>query len=62
MHRKSQFLHEGVNVTDQKFSVSLIFGVVKSACTYNLSDDTIIFYGTNGLSDIVNSCLGIDLN
>ena len=40
---KFQIFQGGVNVTGQKFSVSLVFRVIKSTWTYNMSDDTINF-------------------
>lgn len=62
IQRKSQYLYRGVNIIGVKFSVGLVLRVVKSTCTYNLSDDTMVLNSINGKNDIVNSCLEIDLN
>ena len=62
MHRTSHFFHRDISVTGRKFSVSLVFRVIKFMCIYILSNEPMVFYGTNGIIDVVNSCLGIELN
>ena len=58
---KSQFLHEIINKSGDKITVSLMFRVVKSTCINSLSDDKIVTDGTNGHIDVANSYLGFDI-
>ena len=49
-------------MTGQRFNVGLFSRVVMSTCIYNMFDETMVFDGNNGFTDVVNSCLVIDLN
>ena len=62
IQRKSQYLHGCVNVSGVKFRFGLVCRVVKSTCTYNLSDNTMVLNSTNENNDVMNSCLGIDVH
>ena len=62
IQRKSQYLHGGVSVTGENFSVGLVFRVVKSTCVYNQDNDTMVTDDPNVSNYVVGSCLGIDLN
>ena len=56
-----QYLHGGVNVTGQKFSVGSVFRVVNKTVLYRVFDDTMLMDNTNGQSDVVNGVLGVNL-
>ena len=56
-----QYLHGGVNVTGQKFSVGFVFRVVNKTALYQVFDDTMFIDNTNGQSDIVNGVVGVNL-
>ena len=44
----SQYLHGGVNVSGQKFSVGFVFRVVNETAVYHVFDDTMFIDNTNG--------------
>ena len=54
-----QYLHGGVNVRAEKFSIGFVFRVVNRTAEYHGVDDTMVF--DNEVSDTVNGVLGIDL-
>ena len=54
-----QYLHGGVNVRGEKFSIAFVFRVVNRTAEYHGVDDTMVF--DDGVSDTVNGVLGIDL-
>ena len=56
-----QYLHGGVNVTGQKFSVGFVFRVVNKTALYQVFDDTMSIDNTNGQSDVVNGVVGVNL-
>ena len=59
---KSQYLHGGVSITSENFSVGLVYRVVKSTCVYNQDNDTMVTDDPNASNYVVGSYLGIDLN
>ena len=56
-----QYLHGGVNVTGEKFSVGFVFRVVDKTALYQVFDDTMLMDNPNGQSDVVNGVLGVNL-
>ena len=54
-----QYMHGGVNVSGEKFSVGFVFRVVNKICTYNKEDDTMVV--PNKANDVVNGIVGLDL-
>ena len=61
-HDMRQYLHGGVNVTGEKFSVGFVFRVVNKTAVYRVCDDTMIIDNTTGQSDVVNGVLGVNLS
>ena len=59
---KSQYLHGGVNVSGEKFSVAFVYRVVSNTKLYNVRDDTQHYDGSDGSGDVVNGILGFDMN
>ena len=57
----SQFMHGGVNLSGEKFSVGFVFRVVKDTHKYHLSDDTMVYDNSSGHGDVVDGILGIDI-
>ena len=55
-----QYLHGGVNVTGEKFSVGFVFRVVNKTALYRVFDDTMLMDNTNGQSDVVNGVPGVN--
>ena len=58
-HDMRQYLHGGVKVSGEKFSVGFVFRVVNRIELYHKVDDTLVVENEN--SDIVNGLLGFDL-
>ena len=58
-HHMRQYLHGGVNVSGEKFSVGFVFRVVNNYGMYHRIDDTMVV--PNKESDIVNGILGFDV-
>ena len=56
-----QYLHGGVNVSGEKFSVGFVFRVINQTALYQVVDDTMFIDNTNGQSHVVNGVLGINL-
>ena len=56
-----QYLHGGVNVTGQKFSVGFVFRVVNKTALYQVFDDTMFIDNPNGQSDVVDGVVGVNL-
>ena len=54
-----QYMHGGVNVSGEKFSVGFVFRVVNRVGLYHKTDDTLV--AENRKSDVVNGVLGLDL-
>ena len=54
-----QYMHGGVNVSGEKFSVGFVFRVVNKICTYNKEDDTMVVPNRN--NDVVNGIVGFDI-
>ena len=59
-HDMRQYLHGGVNVTGEKFSVGFVFRVVNKTALYRVCDDTMLMDNTTGQSDVVNGVLGVN--
>ena len=59
IHDMRQYMHGGVNVSGETFSVGFVFRVVKNSDTYHKIDDTMVV--PNGHSDVVNGILGFDV-
>ena len=57
----SQYMHGGVHLSGEKFSVGFVFRVVKETQNYHLSDDTMVYDNSSGHGDVVNGILGIDI-
>ncbi len=57
----SQYMHGGVHLSGEKFSVGFVFRVVKETHKYHLSDDTMVYDNSSGHGDVVNGILGIDI-
>ena len=55
-----QYLHGGVNVTDQKFCVGFVFRVVDKTALYQVFNDNMFIDNTNGQSDVVNGVVGVN--
>ena len=55
-----QYLHGGVNVTGEEFSVGFVLRVVNKTTLYRVFDDTILMDNPNGQSDVVNEVLGVN--
>ena len=53
-HDMRQYMHGGVNVSGQKFSVGFVFRVVNTTAIYQSSDDTMDFENSPGHGDVVN--------
>ena len=62
IQRKSQYLHGGVSVTGENFSVGLVFRIVKSTCVYNQDNDTMVIDDPIVSNYVVGGYLGIDLH
>ena len=60
-HDMRQYMHGGVNVSGQKFSVGFVFRVVNTTAMYQSSDDTMDFENSPGHGDVVNGVLGVNL-
>ena len=56
-----QYLHGGVNVSGQRFSIGFVFRVVNHTAIYHNNDDTMVIDTSNLESDIVNGVLGFDI-
>ena len=56
-----QYLHGGVNVSGQRFSIGFVFRVVNHTAMYHDNDDTMVFDTSDLESDIVNGVLGFDI-
>lgn len=54
-----QYMHGGVNVSADKFSVGFVFRVVSDTGMYHKGDDTMIV--DNKKNDVVNGVLGFDM-
>ena len=61
VHDKRQYLHGGVNVSGDKFSVGFVFRVVNSTAMYDSSNDTMVIDTSNVESDVVYGVLGFDV-
>ena len=59
--QRKQYLHGGVNLSGEKFSVGLVFRVVNKTCMYHLSDDTMVYHNSAGCGDVIRGILGIDI-
>ena len=59
-HDMRQYLHGGVNISGQKFSVGFVFRVVNKTTVYHVIDDTMFIDNINGQSDVVNGVLGVN--
>ena len=57
----SQYLHGGIDVSGEKFSVAFVFRVVKETKLYNLCDGTLYCTESNGGGNVINGVLGFDL-
>ena len=57
----SQYMHGGVHLSGQIFSVGFLFRVVKETRKYHLSDDTMVYDNSSEHGDVVNGILGIDI-
>ena len=58
-HDMRQYMHGGVNVSGNKFSVGFVFRVVNNSDTYHTIDDTMVV--PNQPNDIVNGIIGFDI-
>ena len=56
-----QYLHGGVNVSGERFSIGFVFRVVNHTAMYNSNDDTMVIDTSDLESDIVNGVLGFDI-
>ena len=54
-----QYMHGGVNVSGEKFSVGFVFRVVSRVGLYHKTNDTLVT--ENKKSDVFNGVLGLDL-
>ena len=55
-----QYMHGGVNVSGEKFSVGFVFRVVNKICTYNKKDDTMVV--PNKENAVFNGIVGFDIS
>ena len=56
-----QYLHGGVNVSGELFSIGFVFRVVNHTAMYHDNDDTMVFDTSELESDVVNGLLGFDI-
>ena len=55
-----QYLHGGVNVSEERFSIGFVFGVINHTAMYHSNNDSMIVDTSDFESDIVNGVLGFD--
>ena len=58
---KKQYLHGGVNVSGECFSIGFVFRVVNHTAMYHGNDDTMVFDTSHLEGDVVNGVLGFDI-
>ena len=56
-----QYLHGGVNISGERFSIGFVFRVVNNTAMYHSNDDTMYCDTFDSKSDIVNGVLGFDI-
>ena len=57
----SQYMHGGVHLSGEKFSVGFVFRVVNKTCMYHSTDDTMVYHNSSGHGNVVTEILGIDM-
>ena len=60
-HDKRQYLHGGVNISCDYFSVGFEFTLINNTAIYDSNNDTMVIDTSNVESDIVDGVLGFDL-
>ena len=59
--QRTQYLHGGVHLSGEKFSVGFVFRVVNKTCMYHSADDTMVYHNSGGHGDVISGILGIDI-